>query len=88
MAHPLRGLLALSALLYAFTAAAGDWPQYGGEGGRKFSPYDQINRDNVGQLAVAWQYHTGELERRGEFANKTAKVQVNPILLPPEAGGT
>ena len=87
MTQRLRALIALGAALCAGTAWPGDWPQYGGEGGRKFSAHDQITPANVGQLKVAWQYHTGELERRGAFANMTAKVQVNPILLPPEAGG-
>ena len=64
------------------------WAHYGGNaGGQQYSPLAQINADNVGSLEIAWQYRTGELERRSEFHNATAKVQVNPILLPDEAGG-
>jgi quinoprotein glucose dehydrogenase len=66
---------------------AGDWPQVGGEGARKFAALAAIDAGNVGRLEIAWEYHTGEIERRGEFANRTAKVQVNPILLPEAAGG-
>lgn len=87
MAYRMRALLALCATLCAAAAASQDWPEYGGKGGRKFSAHDQINPANVRRLKVAWQYHTGELSRRSELAVKTAKVQVNPILLPPEAGG-
>ncbi len=29
--------------------------------GSKYSPLKQINRDNVGKLALAWEYHTGEV---------------------------
>ncbi len=69
-------------------AAASDWSHYAGNaGGQQYSALDQINRSNVGQLEVAWQYRSGELERRSEFANATAKVQVNPILLSAAAGG-
>ena len=64
------------------------WAYYGGDpGGQQYSPLTQINTDNVQDLTIAWQYRTGELERRTEFQNATAKVQVNPILLPDAAGG-
>ena len=69
-------------------AAESDWSYYGGNaGGQQFSPQDQINPGNVRELQIAWQYRTGELERRSAFENATAKVQVNPILLPEAAGG-
>ncbi len=65
-----------------------DWSHYGGNaGGQQYSALNQINPDNVSRLTLAWEYRTGELQRRSEFANATAKVQVNPILLPAEAGG-
>jgi quinoprotein glucose dehydrogenase len=41
----------------------------------------------VARLEIAWDYHTGEIARRGAEANRTVKVQVNPILLPAGAGG-
>jgi quinoprotein glucose dehydrogenase len=38
-----------------------DWPVYLGDRARTlYSPLDQINRDNVGQLEIAWTYDTGE----------------------------
>jgi quinoprotein glucose dehydrogenase len=85
-----RIIVAISVLIltYAAWAESGQWSQYGGGfGGQQYSPLEQINVDNVGQLEVAWQYRTGELERRTERHNATAKVQVNPILLPDAAGG-
>ncbi len=82
-----RAAALFAALFVVSGATASGWPQVGGEAARKFAAPDQINVDNVGRLQVAWEYHTGELERRGAFANHSAKVQVNPILLPPEAGG-
>ncbi len=77
-------------LLYisALRAEARIWTHYAGDpGGQQYSPLTQINADNVRNLEVAWQYRTGELERRTEFQNATAKVQVNPILLPDATGG-
>jgi quinoprotein glucose dehydrogenase len=38
------------------------WPSYGGDpGGTRYSTLQQITRDNVSQLQVAWTYRTGEL---------------------------
>lgn len=82
--------IAIMALLAGLSTApaVAQWNHYGGNaGGQQFSPLSQINTGNVGQLEIAWQHRTGEAERRGEFAYATAKVQVNPILLPPAAGG-
>jgi quinoprotein glucose dehydrogenase len=83
-----HGLTLLASLLLSGTATAEQWAHYGGDaGGRQYSPLDQVNASNVGELEIAWQYRTGELQRRSEFENATAKVQVNPILLPDAAGG-
>jgi quinoprotein glucose dehydrogenase len=38
-----------------------DWPTYGNDpGGTKYSPAAQVTRDNVGSLAPAWIYRTGD----------------------------
>jgi quinoprotein glucose dehydrogenase len=35
--------------------ASGDWPAYGGDkAGTKYSPLDQINRDTIDELRIAW----------------------------------
>ena len=50
--------LALS-LLLSLSAFADevDWPYYGGDqGGKRYTPADQINRDNFDQLRVVWRY--------------------------------
>jgi len=42
-------------------AADSDWPVYGGDAGKtRHSALTQINRDNVGRLALAWTYDTAE----------------------------
>lgn len=39
-----------------------DWAHYGNtEGGSRFAALDQINRDNVDKLQVAWSYRTGDV---------------------------
>ena len=50
----------LAALLLVDAARAQDWPTYGGDlGATRYSSARQINRENVGTLAVAWTYHSG-----------------------------
>ena len=42
-------------------AGPSDWPAYGGgPADTRYSPLDQINRENVQSLEVAWTYDTGE----------------------------
>jgi quinoprotein glucose dehydrogenase len=86
---PDRVILSVALLLVASaTFAQEQWISYGGNpGGQQFSPLAQINVGNVAELEIAWQYSTGELQRRTKFQNATAKVQVNPIILPETAGG-
>lgn len=39
----------------------GDWPAYGRDaGGERFSPLDEIRRENVTSLEVAWTFRTGD----------------------------
>jgi quinoprotein glucose dehydrogenase len=45
----------------AAAVATENWPVYGhDEGGTRFSPLNDINRDNVSKLSIAWVAHTGE----------------------------
>lgn len=85
--YPLAALVTTILALAALPAGSTDWPEVGGRSARKFAALSQINTGNVHRLEVAWEYHTGEIERRGAFASHSAKVQVNPILLPAAAGG-
>ena len=49
-------LLSLSIAMAAFADDV-DWPYYGADqGGTRYSPADQINRDNFDQLRVVWRY--------------------------------
>jgi quinoprotein glucose dehydrogenase len=58
-------------------AVDSDWPVTGGDpGNSRYSPLDQINRQNVGRLRVAWTYHSGDVApgARGE-------IQATPIVV-------
>lgn len=54
-----------------------DWPGVGNDPGcMRYSPLDQINRENVARLKPIWTYHTGELEGR---VGKT--IECTPIIV-------
>jgi quinoprotein glucose dehydrogenase len=57
-----RVAMGIALLLAAGACAAGtDWPSYGGDDAKtRHSALRQITRGNVKQLAVAWQFDTGE----------------------------
>jgi quinoprotein glucose dehydrogenase len=76
-----RGSLAILlplGLCVATSAAAQEWPSYGGDpGGERFSSAAQITPQNVGRLAPAWTFHTGERRPSG---GKAASFEDTPIL--------
>lgn len=62
---------------HSTVAAGADWISVGGDRGcMRYSTLDQINRENVEQLEVAWVYHTEELGRR---VQKT--IECTPLIV-------
>ena len=58
----------------------GSWPYYGGDaGGSRYSPLDEVNRDNVTRLEGAWEYRTGDYSD-GSGGMRESKFQATPIL--------
>jgi len=54
------------------TGDANRWQFYGRTpAGTRFAPLDQITKDNVNQLQVAWTFHTGELAKGGSEDQNT-----------------
>ncbi|MDP4214232.1 MAG: pyrroloquinoline quinone-dependent dehydrogenase [Bacteroidota bacterium] len=52
-----------------------DWKVYGGnKENNHYSSLVQIDTNNVKQLKIAWEYHTGD-------ADKMSQIQVNPIVI-------
>ena len=86
----MRTLVSLAAILIltSTSAFAEGWPTWGGPpGASKYSKLDQINRDNVKDLEIAWTHRTGDFTgRMGRYGNSFG-LQAVPILLPEEAGG-
>ena len=51
----------------------GEWTHYGGNAAsQKYSPLDQINKDNIGKLAIAWRWASPD----------NAVVDANPTARP------
>ncbi len=68
------------------TAADSDWRYYSGDNGStKYSPLDQINRNNVSQLKVAWRRPFLSAEFRA--ANPDIKPSNNFRATPIKVGG-
>jgi quinoprotein glucose dehydrogenase len=54
-----------------------DWPVYLGDNARShYSPLDQVNRNNVGRLAVAWTFRSGDVP-----AGVQSQIQCSPLVV-------
>ena len=54
------------------------WETYQGDDGRTgYSSLEQINKDNVDQLEVAWTFHTGDLSENDDYT----LMECNPIVV-------
>lgn len=93
--HCMAAQLCVTALLCAAATASiaetpqkqtSQWQYYGGDaGGKHYSDADQINRNNVDQLQVAWQFRSGDMDEYGDLMSQTSG-QSTPLLLPEIAG--
>jgi len=70
------------AITYTSLETGVDWPAYGGtHKATRYSPLDQITRDNVGQLEKIWEFRTGDLPEDDEpFGNQNTPVKVGNRL--------
>ena len=60
----------------------GGWAYYGGtQDGIRYSSVDQLTRENVSDLEIAWIYRTGETERRGQDLITNSSTQNTPTLV-------
>ena len=56
-----------------------DWPSYGGnKAGNRYSSLDQINRQNVKNLTVAWTYNAAGADGK---AGRPLEIQCQPIVI-------
>ena len=62
-------------------AQEGEWRYYGGDmGGTKYSPLDQINRDNVADLQIAWRWKTDNFGPRVDFNYQATPLMIGGVL--------
>src|SRR5215213_3973787 len=58
-----------------------EWPTYGGDlASTRYSPLDQINKDNFNTLAVAWRFKTDSLGPRPEFNFQATPLMVDGVV--------
>jgi quinoprotein glucose dehydrogenase len=64
-----------------YGARNGEWTVYGGDpGSTRYSPIDQINRDNVRNLQVAWTFKTDNFAPAAVPQNQSTPIMVKGIL--------
>ena len=65
-------------------ATDGQWRSYGGDkGSTKYSPLDQITRDNFSRLEIAWQWESidADIMARDDFDLQPAKIAATPLMI-------
>ncbi|MBI2150006.1 MAG: PQQ-binding-like beta-propeller repeat protein, partial [Acidobacteria bacterium] len=62
-------------------ARNGEWRVWGGDyGSTRYAPLDQINRDNVKNLKVAWTWRSDNFGSGPEYKSETTPLMVNGVL--------
>ncbi len=62
-------------------ASDGEWRFYGGDAGTtKYSPLDQINRDNVKDLKIVWEWKAQNLGKRPDFNWEATPLMIGGVL--------
>jgi quinoprotein glucose dehydrogenase len=81
LASALALVLALSAPVPA-QLPSGEWRAYGhDDAGTRYAPLSQITRENVGRLAVAWTYHTGETRGARFPLTRDPRFEATPLMV-------
>jgi len=85
----IHGLLALATIIALSPttttaqqgAAEGEWRYYGGDAGStRYAPLDQIDRDNVGSLEIAWRWQAANFGPAPEYNYRTTPLMVDGVL--------
>ena len=62
-------------------ASVGEWHSYGGDtANTRYAPLDQIDRDNVADLQIAWRWKADNFGPRPEFNYRTTPLMVTGVL--------
>ncbi len=74
-------LVATGSLAAQNGAQGGEWRYYGGDGGdTKYSRLDQINRDNVKDLQVAWRWKAENSSSRPDHNNEATPIMIGGVV--------
>ncbi len=78
----LVGVLIWTVSLHAQQGAKdGEWRHYGGDNGATgYSPLDQIDRQNVADLEIAWRWKADNFGPRPELKYSVTPIMVNDVL--------
>jgi quinoprotein glucose dehydrogenase len=75
------GLALVQSALAQTGTASGEWRYYGGDAqSTKYSPLDQINRDNVAKLQVAWTWKAQNFGPRADPNYEVTPLMVHGVL--------
>jgi quinoprotein glucose dehydrogenase len=80
--NPVRLFAFIGICCIGISPPAFAWEHWGGDrGGSRFSTLSQITPDNVGNLIRAWEFRTGDLDRRAPAAMRRTKFQATPLFV-------
>ncbi len=68
---------------YPMAEIGADWPAYGGSNfATRYSPLNQVRRENVAELEKVWEFRTGDMPEAGEkFGNQNTPIKIGDRLL-------
>jgi len=75
------GLVWANARVSGQSKKPGEWPTYGGDlASTRYSPLDQITKENFNKLEVAWRFKTDALGPRPEFNFQGTPLMVDGVV--------
>ena len=75
------GLIWANARVSGQSKKPGEWPTYGGDlASTRYSPLDQITKENFNKLEVAWRFKTDALGPRPEFNFQGTPLMVDGVV--------
>ena len=74
-------VLSCSTLMAQHGAQNGEWLYYGGDlGSTRYAPLDQINRDNVSELEIAWRWNGNNLGPGPDINFRATPIMMNGVM--------
>src|SRR3990170_7433695 len=75
------GVIGSSAILAGKAGVKGEWPHWGADlGSSKYSALDQINRDNVKNLRIAWLWKSENFGPRPQSNMEATPLMIGGVL--------